>query len=74
MWVTLPSHYHMQNHWEELTLFLRQAGTQPHNNLCERSMNLLSPVWIASIAAFTVGFVRASVFMDGFLHTAISPL
>ena len=29
---------YMQNHWEKLTLFLRQAGAPLDNNLCERAL------------------------------------
>lgn len=29
---------YMQNHWERLTLFLRQAGAPLDNNLCERAL------------------------------------
>jgi hypothetical protein len=29
---------YMQNHWDKLTLFLRQAGAPLDNNLCERAL------------------------------------
>ena len=29
---------YMQNHWEKLTLFLRQAGAPLDNNVCERAL------------------------------------
>ena len=29
---------YMLNHWSELTLFLRQAGAPPDNNVCERAL------------------------------------
>ncbi len=28
----------MQNHWQKLTLFLRQAGAPLDNNVCERAL------------------------------------
>jgi len=32
------SHTYMQNHWDKLTLFLRQPGAPLDNNLCERAL------------------------------------
>ena len=48
---TLIAHYsglgkaiqYLQNHWQELTLFLREPGAPLDNNVCERALKVVTP-------------------------------